>query len=615
MWVFDSLDRCDSIDPPNAIGTIYADGACRAIEGVERSSPVYNLFPGYYTAVCTNEGKLLIENSGCVSDTCTSGTFGVCEANTSAPGHLFSRFAAPEYDVQSPTDADSAGFYTCYRLQGSDSNPVSVTFVIFGDCSQPSCRIHAAPVAATPITAPSPWAGNPWPVLAPFAPPPTAPFTLFPAPTLPPAPTPYPTQRPTRSPVTEPTTLEPTTEFPTFAPTAVPTVTQAPIPDVILTELEEISVGLRLSEMVGEMDDDDLAVWTSVTAGHIQASTPEILNATIENVVQEAETAVRRRGLQTAALQLRFDVIVEYIAGTAMNVETLFARAFDEEKDRIQYVRELVRRDAAAFESLNQISVLGLDNVAPTTVPTTTTTKEEKSLSGVLIGSITLATLSLVAGVCFVMILFARRRHNAGKAERLPPDTPDESSASQKKEEQKYTNEILVDTEADDVSTLGGSILNQANATVGDEPTASVNLDYDFEKKQYIVDSTDATTTAFSAVSKSLMAGESVFEDDDVSFEQQYADASNHVKRSFRPFEVQAPPGLLGMVVDTPSNTGIPVVRAIKPDSVLAGQIQIGDRLIAVDHQDVTKMSAMEVSNLISLKQNHARVLVFVRVV
>mgnify|MGYP003476962043 FL=1 len=80
-----------------------------------------------------------------------------------------------------------------------------------------------------------------------------------------------------------------------------------------------------------------------------------------------------------------------------------------------------------------------------------------------------------------------------------------------------------------------------------------------------------------------------------------------------KPFEVKAPPGLLGMVVDTPYGGGVPVVRAIKPDSILTGKVLIGDRLISVDREDVTKMSAFEVSNLISLKQNQQRVLVFVR--
>ena len=113
------------------------------------------------------------------------------------------------------------------------------------------------------------------------------------------------------------------------------------------------------------------------------------------------------------------------------------------------------------------------------------------------------------------------------------------------------------------------------------------------------------------------MLGQSVFADD-MSFEQQYADEDEAMLdgaeaiRRPKPFEVRAPPGMLGMVIDTP-NGGVPVVRAIKPDSILTGRVQIGDRLISVDHQDVTSMSALEVSNLISVRSNRQRLLVFVR--
>jgi hypothetical protein len=193
----------------------------------------------------------------------------------------------------------------------------------------------------------------------------------------------------------------------------------------------------------------------------------------------------------------------------------------------------------------------------------------------------------------------------------------------------RWTNEIVVDPSADDVSTLGGSVLNGLNLQEGgnngtDEPTASVNLDYDYDRQQYKTDIDDirsrsvASGTAFTNLSKLGMPGESVFADD-MSFEQQYADEDEamldgavEASRRPKPFEVRAPPGLLGMVIDTP-NGGVPVVRAIKPDSILTGRVQIGDRLISVDHQDVTSMSALEVSNLISVRSNRQRLLAFVR--
>jgi hypothetical protein len=79
-----------------------------------------------------------------------------------------------------------------------------------------------------------------------------------------------------------------------------------------------------------------------------------------------------------------------------------------------------------------------------------------------------------------------------------------------------------------------------------------------------------------------------------------------------KPFEIHVPPGVLGMVIDTPGGS-TPVVRAIKNNSVLVGQVLIGDRLLSVDQIDVSKMPAMQVSNLISTRSHLNRVLMFVR--
>lgn len=93
---------------------------------------------------------------------------------------------------------------------------------------------------------------------------------------------------------------------------------------------------------------------------------------------------------------------------------------------------------------------------------------------------------------------------------------------------------------------------------------------------------------------------------DDSSFEEQYQDAQDS-------FNVMAPAGKLGMVIDTPSG-GIPVVHAIQETSVLASQVRVGDRLLSVDGEDCACMTAMQVSKLISRKaKNISRALVFSR--
>lgn len=76
---------------------------------------------------------------------------------------------------------------------------------------------------------------------------------------------------------------------------------------------------------------------------------------------------------------------------------------------------------------------------------------------------------------------------------------------------------------------------------------------------------------------------------------------------------INAPPGKLGVVIDTPDD-GAPVVHAVKDSSVIADQIRVGDKLVAVDNEDVRSLTAIKVSKLISRKgANASRKLTVVR--
>ena len=95
-----------------------------------------------------------------------------------------------------------------------------------------------------------------------------------------------------------------------------------------------------------------------------------------------------------------------------------------------------------------------------------------------------------------------------------------------------------------------------------------------------------------------------MFEDDN-SFEKMYGEEEK--------IEVVAPPGKLGVVIDTPLN-GSPIVHAIKESSVLADRVRIGDQLISVDGKDTREMTAIRVSKLISSKAtNPRRYMIFLR--
>ena len=406
----------------------------------------------------------------------------------------------------------------------------------------------------------------------------------------------------------------------------------------------------------GENGETGLSLWEQNTLLQIETSATQkqdivVSETRITNVKQTMvpdgarSRQLQRRLVDQETLEIAFDLNMSYSRSKqpVPTLQEIFDLAFATEADRTNYVLKFANADDPDFDSLRVVSVV--------TPGEQTEPAENSNMLGIIAGT--------VGGVVFAFVLagflfFRHRRKtkqveskefpvvgssmgNGVNAYKTKEETPASATfvptnmfvSAAQPPQVRWTNEIVVDPSADDVSTLGGSVLNGLHLQEGgnngtDEPTASVNLDYDYDRQQYRTDIDDirsrsvASGTAFTNLSKLGMPGESVFADD-MSFEQQYADEDEAMldgavdaNRRPKPFEVRAPPGLLGMVIDTP-NGGVPVVRAIKPDSILTGRVQIGDRLISVDHQDVTSMSALEVSNLISVRSNRQRLLVFVR--
>ena len=77
---------------------------------------------------------------------------------------------------------------------------------------------------------------------------------------------------------------------------------------------------------------------------------------------------------------------------------------------------------------------------------------------------------------------------------------------------------------------------------------------------------------------------------------------------------IYAPSGRLGIVLDSP-DTGAPVIHDVKESSPILDRVQVGDRLVAIDEEDVRAMSAVKVSKLISKKSGEGRKLTIIRYV
>ncbi len=65
--------------------------------------------------------------------------------------------------------------------------------------------------------------------------------------------------------------------------------------------------------------------------------------------------------------------------------------------------------------------------------------------------------------------------------------------------------------------------------------------------------------------------------------------------------DVILPAGKLGIVIDTPDN-GLPVIHAVKRTSTVRDQLRVGDKLLAIDDEDIRNKTAFHVSEIISSK-------------
>lgn len=307
-------------------------------------------------------------------------------------------------------------------------------------------------------------------------------------------------------------------------------------------------------------------------------------------------------------LQIDFDA--EYVfksESTEFDAKVFVSEAFNSPEERESFRNRLTQSNDPFYRDVVNIAVL-----VEGEIPIEEEPDNDSDGSSLNIGIIAGAAGGGAILIALAGILLLRNRN--GK----PDGIPTEVQSSFPSRDGTLTAEILVNKQ-DDVSTLGDPVFETMNfnttAADRDEQTASIGNDFDYLKslgkvndKLGVLNNSDKVSSSASGMTK-LGLGQvnaSVFSDD-TSFDHLYGESQMDEK-----YEVDVPPGKLGMVIDTPSG-GVPVVHAIKADSILADQVKVGDRLISVDGEDVTTLTAVQVSRLISSKSQQERLLVFLR--
>lgn len=413
--------------------------------------------------------------------------------------------------------------------------------------------------------------------------------------------------------------------FPTVTPTLSPT----------LPELEkDVKIEVRMESINGTLQGVAAITWERLTSAHIQRSisTNDVNSSLVSlsivaNIEGQRQLISEGDGQRYLALTepdtngarfLQEKFVAPLLVSCFVTITyrspvpdwdwpMLVGEAFNSDAERQTYVDLFETRNPDVYGPFTSVSLL-VDGVAPIEEPEVPPSSSSNNTLYAIIGGV-VGGAAVLAGLGLLY-----RRHRRQKSKNYGEGGPGTTSASTK-QPLGYSTEILVERQ-DDISTLGDPVGIVLPGTMldRDEQTASVN-DYDYtqeylERQGIAVDNRERFTSIDSGRgstnSTSVPKVGNVNLADDASFEEQFLDGPEER------LEVDVPAGKLGMVIDTPDG-GVPVVHAIKLESVLADRVQVGDRLISVDDQDVTKMSAVQVSKLISLKSDQDRVLAFLR--
>jgi len=173
------------------------------------------------------------------------------------------------------------------------------------------------------------------------------------------------------------------------------------------------------------------------------------------------------------------------------------------------------------------------------------------------------------------------------------------TDASTKTSEQEKTVGPSIINDFDYTKTFGGKFDPIPNETLPSAYDATrTNAYYSSSERNNIKARPSALVSPVSVDQQSVTS--------DGSFDQAFEGPEERIV-------VMAPPGKLGVVIDTFDN-GEPGVNSIREDSVLQDQLRVGDILVEFDGIDTTDMTALQVSTLIGEKsKNPVRTLVFVR--
>jgi len=352
-----------------------------------------------------------------------------------------------------------------------------------------------------------------------------------------------------------------------------------------------------------------IVVWQRATTKHVvdfYSTGTDVTNVTtiIDQTAQNPPSRRLKEGrrLQSNTLTLTFDQLITYRTTVAsVTAEQVIQAPFISQSSQAAYLVNLRNTGDPAFANLQSVSAITFPNSGGGGLSTS-------AIIGIAVGGAAGLLLLLVGGYyCF-------RNKDRGAKQGYSNGVSDDAPIG--------TVKGRMNDESDDISTLADPTTDKLSGRAGiggygDQSVATV--DYDYSKAYGMGGEASVVSSSGGTFGSGTHGGQTTLGDlnptgatasaagflDDGSFGNAAFRDPNAATTKEVFLDIYAPPGKLGVVIDTPDD-GAPVVHAIKDSSVIANKLQVGDKLVAVDDEDVRTMTAINVSKLISRKSANA---------
>jgi Malectin domain len=346
-------------------------------------------------------------------------------------------------------------------------------------------------------------------------------------------------------------------------------------------------------------------------------SIQERIQSEVASVIQRYETLSVdlqnvTRASNISALSITFDVNIMIRSGLRdLDASRYIKGPFDSQNETNAYIQYLESTGCPEFVNITTVEIIV---VVENTMDDGPSDSEDMMYIGLIVGVAAAGCAMLVVAFTIICIRM-RNRRRVQEVEHVA----DASVTVKDKGMTSTPSEIdQANGDTEDISTLGDPFPSGTHdkndvdmATVG-----STSLEYDYNRAFADVESVSESYTCESTAGDSYR--QSVANPDDLLSINDIMSATGdmNVGAIFPPeieYNIMAPPGMLGLILETSTADGRPMVNNIRPSSVLADTVMVGDRLVSVDGEDVSAMTASNVSQIIASRQAMARVLIFKR--